>query len=214
MPDHLFGSHAAEVQEGMIGDHIAVVAVHHQDHLLQSYYHPRVLPQLCLGLLAFGHVLHRSDDLDQAPLVVPVNLAQRKQMPDLTIGPYNAVFISEIEGGGFELLEERVAAALSVLGMHHRYYRFISHGHTARQLVQLIPLVGPRDRAIWAETPASDMSGVLRVVQPRLALAQSRLRPLAFLHVRIRSEPAKHLAGCVLNRRDASQKGAKLPLSA
>ena len=56
VPNDLFGRHAAKVQERAIGDHVAVLPVHHQDHLLQAFHDSLVFPQAFLRLLAFGDV--------------------------------------------------------------------------------------------------------------------------------------------------------------
>jgi hypothetical protein len=53
----LFFLHAPKVEEGAIGDHVAVIPVHHRDHFLQAFYDSLVFPQPFLSLSAFGDVL-------------------------------------------------------------------------------------------------------------------------------------------------------------
>src|SRR6202040_3831669 len=56
LPYDLLDRHATKVQKRAISDHVAVLPVHYQDHLLQAFDHSLVFPQRCLRPFALGDI--------------------------------------------------------------------------------------------------------------------------------------------------------------
>src|ERR1700733_13790231 len=119
--DHLLTLETAVFEESAIRDHVAIAPVDQDDHFLDSFKSLFVLTETLLRPLAPGNVLYRSSGFNHPTLAVAADCAQRKQISNLSVGPYNAVFTLKIEDIGGERLFVCLTTAFAVVWMHGRY---------------------------------------------------------------------------------------------
>ena len=161
-----------------------------------------------VGLLPFRDVLHDANGIE-APGRVMHSRARHPDPPDRAVGP-DVLLLDRVDRElTFHLSAEQPPVSVAIIRMGHFGEMSANEFVTRIALDLAVSFVGVENASISVELDDAHGRVVVGGPQAPLALPQGLLGLHALGHVRIRAEPAEHLALIILERLNAGEEWAE-----